>query len=121
MHELWNQVSEEWHGNSPETYQNLIQDIARKIQAVFRAKGSHTEYQIVIHTQKKCPNDWPFCLAHYLISFDPNHVTQGLLESQDVIVFLHKQVMLPDYIRRSHQSDLLKTSKHWDIFLSHCT
>ena len=31
-------------------------------------------------------------LAHYLISFDPNHVTQGLLESQDVIVFLHKQV-----------------------------
>ena len=29
--------------------------------------------------------------------------------------------MLPDYVRRSHQSDLSKTSKHWDIFLSHCT
>ena len=28
--------------------------------------------------------------------------------------------MLPDYVRRSHQSDLSKTSKHWDIFLSHC-
>ena len=28
--------------------------------------------------------------------------------------FLHKQVMLPDYVRRSHQSDLTKTSKHWD-------
>ena len=35
---------------------------------------------------KKCPNDWPFFLAHYLIIFDPNHVNQGLLESQDVIV-----------------------------------
>ena len=34
--------------------------------------------------------------------------------------FLHKQVILPDYVRRSHQSDLLKTSKHWNIFLSHC-
>ena len=42
---------------------------------------------------KKCPNDWLFCLAHYLISFDPNHVTQGLLEIQDVIVF---------YINRSY-------------------
>ena len=30
---------------------------------------------------KKCPNDWPFCLAYYLISFDLNYVTQGLLES----------------------------------------
>ena len=29
--------------------------------------------------------------------------------------------MLADYVRRSHQSDLSKTSKHWDIFLSHCT
>ena len=28
--------------------------------------------------------------------------------------------MLADYVRRSHQSDLSKTSKHWDIFLSHC-
>ena len=28
--------------------------------------------------------------------------------------------MLPDYVRKSHQSDLSKTSKHWDIFLSHC-
>ena len=30
---------------------------------------------------KKWPNDWPFCLAYYLISFDLNYVTQGLLES----------------------------------------
>ena len=29
--------------------------------------------------------------------------------------------MLPDYVRESHQSDSSKTSKHWDIFLSHCT
>ena len=35
---------------------------------------------------KKCPNNWSFCLAYYLISFDPNHVTQGLVGSQDVIV-----------------------------------
>ena len=28
--------------------------------------------------------------------------------------------MLPDYVRRSHKSDLSKTSKHWDTFLSHC-
>ena len=44
----------------------------------------------------------------------------GLVRKPRCYSFLHKQVMLPDYVRRSHQSDLSKTSKHWNIFLSHC-
>ena len=44
----------------------------------------------------------------------------GLVRKPRCYSFLHKQFMLADYVRRSHQSDLSKTSKHWDIFLSHC-
>ena len=38
------QISEEWNGISPETCQNLIEGIPRRIQAVIREKGGHTKY-----------------------------------------------------------------------------
>ena len=65
---------------------------------MFKNQGQHvklmqiTSYDLVYqshrpfkqcYSSKKCPNDWPFCLAHYIISFNPNH----LLESQNVIAF----------------------------------
>jgi DDE superfamily endonuclease len=44
VHALWDRVSEEWNKISPETCQNLIESMLRKIQAVIRAKGGHTKY-----------------------------------------------------------------------------
>jgi DDE superfamily endonuclease len=44
VHELWDRVSEEWNKISPETYQNLIESMPRRIQTVIRAKGGHTKY-----------------------------------------------------------------------------
>jgi DDE superfamily endonuclease len=44
VHELWDRVSEEWNKISPETCQNLIESMPRRIQAVIRAKGGHTKY-----------------------------------------------------------------------------
>ena len=46
VHELWDRVSEEWNDISPETCQNLIESMPKRIQAVIRAKGGHTKYQI---------------------------------------------------------------------------
>ena len=34
--------------------------------------------------------------------------------------FIPKIFRVLDYVSRSHQSDLSKSCKHWDIFLSHC-
>ena len=44
VHELWDRASEEWNNISPETCQNLIESMPRRIQAVIRAKGGHTKY-----------------------------------------------------------------------------
>ena len=44
VHELWDRASEEWNGISPETCQNVIESMPRRIQAVIRAKGGHTKY-----------------------------------------------------------------------------
>jgi len=44
VHELWERVVEEWNGIGPETCQNLIESMPRRIQAVIRAKGGHTKY-----------------------------------------------------------------------------
>jgi transposase len=44
VHELWDRVSEEWNAISPETCQNLIESMPRRIQAVIKAKGGHTKY-----------------------------------------------------------------------------
>ena len=44
VHELWDRVSEEWNNISPETCQNLIESMPRRIQAVIRAKNGHTKY-----------------------------------------------------------------------------
>jgi transposase len=44
VQELWDRVSEEWNKISPETCQNLIESMPRRIQAVIKAKGGHTKY-----------------------------------------------------------------------------
>jgi hypothetical protein len=44
VHELWGRVVEEWNKISPETCQNLIESMPRRMQAVIRAKGGHTKY-----------------------------------------------------------------------------
>jgi len=43
VHELWERVVEEWNKISPETCQNLIESMPRRIQAVIKAKGGHTK------------------------------------------------------------------------------
>ena len=44
VHELWERVAEEWNKIGPETCQNLIESMPRRIQAVIIAKGGHTKY-----------------------------------------------------------------------------
>ena len=44
VHELWERVEEEWNGISAETCQRLIESIPRRIRAVIKAKGGHTNY-----------------------------------------------------------------------------
>ena len=44
VHELWDRVVEEWNNISPETCQKLIESMPRRIQAVIRANGGHTDY-----------------------------------------------------------------------------
>jgi hypothetical protein len=44
IHELWERVEEQWNGISAETCQRLIESIPRRIRAVIRAKGGHTDY-----------------------------------------------------------------------------
>jgi hypothetical protein len=44
VHELWDRVVEEWNKIPPETCQNLIENMPRRIQAVIKAKGGHTKY-----------------------------------------------------------------------------
>ena len=44
VHELWERVEKEWNKIPPETCQNLIASMPRRLQAVIRAKGGHTKY-----------------------------------------------------------------------------
>ena len=44
VYELWERVAEEWDKITPETCQNLIESMPRRIQAVIKAKGGHTKY-----------------------------------------------------------------------------
>jgi len=44
VHELWDRVVEEWNKIPPETFKKLIESMPRRIQAVIRAKGGHTDY-----------------------------------------------------------------------------
>ena len=44
VHELWKRVVEEWNKIPPETSQNLIESMPRRIQAVVKAKGVYTKY-----------------------------------------------------------------------------
>ena len=44
VHELWERVAKEWTEIPPETFQNLIESMPRRIQAVLQAKGGHTKY-----------------------------------------------------------------------------
>ncbi len=44
VHELWERVAKEWNEIPPETCQNLIESMPRRIEAVLEAKGGHTKY-----------------------------------------------------------------------------
>ncbi len=44
VHELWERVVEEWNKIPPETCQNLIESMPKRIKAVIKAKGGHTKY-----------------------------------------------------------------------------
>ena len=44
VHELWERVAKEWNEIPPETCQNLIESMPRRIEAVLKAKGGHTKY-----------------------------------------------------------------------------
>src|SRR5882724_10080021 len=44
VHELWDRVVEEWNKIPPEKCHKLIESMPRRIQAVIRAKGGHTDY-----------------------------------------------------------------------------
>ena len=44
VQELWDRVAEEWNKIPPETCQNLIESMPRRVQAVIQAKGGHTKY-----------------------------------------------------------------------------
>ena len=44
VHELWDRVVEEWNKIPPETCQNLIESMPRRMQAVIKAKGGHIKY-----------------------------------------------------------------------------
>jgi hypothetical protein len=44
VHKLWERVVEEWNKILPETCQNLIKSMSRRIQVVIKVKGGHTKY-----------------------------------------------------------------------------
>jgi hypothetical protein len=44
VYELWDRLEEQWNKIGPETCQNLIESMPRRIQAVIKAKGGHTNY-----------------------------------------------------------------------------
>ena len=44
VHELWDRVVGEWNNISPETCQNFIESIPRRMQAVIKVKSGHTKY-----------------------------------------------------------------------------
>ena len=47
VHDLWDRVANEWNEIPPETCQTLIERMPRTIQAVLKAKGGHTKYQMI--------------------------------------------------------------------------
>ncbi|KIO02472.1 hypothetical protein M404DRAFT_147776, partial [Pisolithus tinctorius Marx 270] len=42
--EVWERVAVVWNIIVPGVYQNLIESMPRKVQAVIKAKGGHTKY-----------------------------------------------------------------------------
>ena len=46
VYKLWDRIAEEWKKIPPETCQRLIESMPRRIQAVIKAKGGHTKYQL---------------------------------------------------------------------------
>ena len=42
--ELWERLAAEWNKIPPETCQNLIESMPRRLEAVIKAKGGHTKY-----------------------------------------------------------------------------
>jgi len=42
--ELWDRLAREWNKIPPETCQNFIESMPRRLEAVIKAKGGHTKY-----------------------------------------------------------------------------
>ena len=44
VYELWDRLEKQWNKIDPETCQKLIESMPRRIKAVIKAKGGHTNY-----------------------------------------------------------------------------
>ena len=44
IHKLWENMVEEWNKISVETCRKLIESMPRRLEAVIKAKGGHTDY-----------------------------------------------------------------------------
>jgi transposase len=44
VYELWEREEVEWNEISAETCQKLVESMSRRIKAVIKAKGGHTQY-----------------------------------------------------------------------------
>jgi hypothetical protein len=44
VYELWERVEKEWNGIFAEICQKLIESLSKRIKAVIKAKGGHTDY-----------------------------------------------------------------------------
>ena len=47
IHELWERIQVDWEGILAKDCQNLIKSMPRRVQAVLKAKGGYTKYQIL--------------------------------------------------------------------------
>ena len=99
--------------NLPELHTRYIKEDSSS----FEAKGSHTEYQIVKLGMLKKMSQWLIILFGLLLNqFWFKLCDSGLVRKPRCYSFLHKQFMLPDYVRRSHQYDLSKQANIGTFF-----
>ena len=91
---------------------------------ILKHLGKSWSYKVlnskIIESRTNCLNEWGFCLVLYFMSFNLNYMTQIPNSSQDVVVYGTINNTTLNYVSIPYQRNLLKTSKHWGSFLSHC-
>src|SRR5260370_23218292 len=94
----------------------MFQPISISICVYFRNTAEFYENK---EGSKNCPNDRVFYFTCHYINCYPNHMIQGLFESQDDVIFqiLFSYFNLFDLIYG--RSIFLKCAKIWTIFLAH--